>query len=70
MGWEYIFPTPDRTRRKIMNVVEGKMVAEGIKIGIVASRFNEFIVSKLCFLLVTVISHFSPKKSKGRFKRA
>ncbi len=30
-----------------MNVVEGKMVAEGIKIGIVASRFNEFIVSKL-----------------------
>ncbi len=30
-----------------MNVVEGKMVADGIKIGIVASRFNEFIVSKL-----------------------
>ncbi len=30
-----------------MNVLEGKMVAEGIKIGIVASRFNEFIVSKL-----------------------
>lgn len=47
MGWEYIFPTPERKRRKIMNVVEGKMVADGIKIGIVASRFNEFIVSKL-----------------------
>ena len=30
-----------------MKTVEGKMVAEGIKIGIVASRFNEFIVSKL-----------------------
>lgn len=30
-----------------MNLVEGKMVAEGIKIGIVAARFNEFIVSKL-----------------------
>ena len=30
-----------------MKTIEGKMVAEGIKIGIVASRFNEFIVSKL-----------------------
>lgn len=30
-----------------MRVLEGKVVAEGIKIGIVASRFNEFIVSKL-----------------------
>ncbi len=30
-----------------MNVVEGKLVATGIKVGIVASRFNEFIVSKL-----------------------
>ena len=30
-----------------MKTVEGKMVAEGIKVGIVASRFNEFIVSKL-----------------------
>ena len=30
-----------------MKTLEGKMVAEGIKIGIVASRFNEFIVSKL-----------------------
>lgn len=30
-----------------MKVLEGKVVSEGIKIGIVASRFNEFIVSKL-----------------------
>ena len=30
-----------------MGVLEGKVVAEGMKIGIVASRFNEFIVSKL-----------------------
>lgn len=30
-----------------MNVFEGKVVSEGMKIGIVAARFNEFIVSKL-----------------------
>ncbi|EPZ54599.1 6,7-dimethyl-8-ribityllumazine synthase [[Clostridium] sordellii ATCC 9714] len=30
-----------------MGVIEGKLVAEGIKIGIVVGRFNEFIVSKL-----------------------
>ena len=30
-----------------MIVLEGKLVAEGIKVGIVAARFNEFIVSKL-----------------------
>lgn len=30
-----------------MNVLEGKMVADNVKIGIVAARFNEFIVSKL-----------------------
>ena len=29
-----------------MRVLEGKLVAEGIKVGIVAARFNEFIVSK------------------------
>ena len=32
---------------KKMRVLEGNVVAEGIKIGIVAARFNEFIVSKL-----------------------
>lgn len=30
-----------------MRVLEGKVVAGNMKIGIVASRFNEFIVSKL-----------------------
>ena len=30
-----------------MKVLEGKVVSEGTKIGIVAARFNEFIVSKL-----------------------
>ena len=30
-----------------MNKLEGNVVAKGIKVGIVASRFNEFIVSKL-----------------------
>jgi 6,7-dimethyl-8-ribityllumazine synthase len=30
-----------------MKIYEGKLVSENIKIGIVASRFNEFIVSKL-----------------------
>ena len=30
-----------------MKKIEGNVVAEGIKIGIVAARFNEFIVSKL-----------------------
>lgn len=31
----------------IMKTYEGNLVAENIKIGIVAARFNEFIVSKL-----------------------
>ena len=30
-----------------MNEFEGKVVSEGMKVGIVAARFNEFIVSKL-----------------------
>ena len=30
-----------------MNIIEGKVVAKFCKIGIVAARFNEFIVSKL-----------------------
>ena len=34
----------------MMRVLEGKLVDSGIKVGIVAARFNEFIVSKLCLL--------------------
>ena len=30
-----------------MKIIEGKVVAEKIHVGIVASRFNEFIVDKL-----------------------
>lgn len=30
-----------------MRVLEGKLVASGLKVGIVAARFNEFIVSEL-----------------------
>lgn len=30
-----------------MNMLEGKLVAKDMKVGIVASRFNEFITSKL-----------------------
>lgn len=30
-----------------MNMYEGKLTAQGLRIGIVAARFNEFIVSKL-----------------------
>lgn len=33
--------------RKKMRVLEGKVVGKEMKIGIVAARFNEFIVSKL-----------------------
>ena len=30
-----------------MKTLEGKLLAEGLKIGIVVARFNEFITSKL-----------------------
>ena len=30
-----------------MKVYEGKLVSEGVKVGIVVARFNEFITSKL-----------------------
>ena len=30
-----------------MRIIEGNLVANKVKIGIVAGRFNEFIVSKL-----------------------
>ena len=32
-----------------IHVLEGKVIGQGMKIGIVAARFNEFIVSKLLF---------------------
>ena len=30
-----------------MNIIQGNVIAKGIKVALVASRFNEFIVSKL-----------------------
>ena len=30
-----------------MKTLEGKLVAKGMRVGIVAARFNEFITSKL-----------------------
>ncbi len=30
-----------------MNLIQGNLIAQGLKIGIAAARFNEFIVSKL-----------------------
>ena len=30
-----------------MNIIQGNLIAEGLRIGIAAARFNEFIVSKL-----------------------
>ncbi len=32
---------------RTMNLIQGNLIAQGLKIGITASRFNEFIVSKL-----------------------
>ena len=41
-----------------MKTLEGKLVSDGMKVGIVAARFNEFITSKLghrrCKLLSAV----------------
>ena len=34
-----------------MKVLEGKLVSQKIRVGIVASRFNEFITSKLLSLI-------------------
>ncbi len=40
-------PIPNTLKNNKMKVIEGKLVAKGIKIGIVVARFNEFIGSKL-----------------------
>ena len=37
--------TDERIKR--MKTLEGKLVSDGMKVGIVAARFNEFITSKL-----------------------
>ena len=44
-----------------MKVYEGKLVSQDIKIGIVAARFNEFIVSKLLSGAVDALSRHNVK---------
>ena len=34
-----------------MRVLEGNVVAKGIRVGIVAARFNEFILSNIIFYI-------------------
>ena len=34
-----------------MKTFEGKLVSKSIKVGIVAARFNEFITSKLLWII-------------------
>ena len=46
-----------------INIIEGKIVADGIKVGIVASRFNEFIVSKLVSGAIDGLVRHDVKKS-------
>ena len=40
-------PSAPEDRHQAAAHLEGKLVAKGMKVGIVAARFNEFIVSKL-----------------------
>ena len=37
-----------------MHIIEGYLNGSGMKIGIVAARFNEFIVSKLILSLIHI----------------
>ena len=44
--------------KEITNVIEGAMKADGLKIGIICARFNEFFVSKLLGGAVdTIVRH-------------
>ena len=49
-----------------MRVLEGKLVASGLKVGIVAARFNEFIVSKLVSGALDGLKRHDVKKQKIR----
>lgn len=49
---------------EIMRTLEGKLVAKGIRIGIVAARFNEFITSKLLSgAMDALVRHDVPEES-------
>lgn len=46
-----------------VNVIEGRIVNSGIKVGIVCARFNEFIVSKLLTGAIdTLVRHDVPEE--------
>lgn len=49
-----------------MKIYEGKLVAEDIRIGIVCSRFNEFIVSKLLSGALDGLSRHNVREGKHR----
>ncbi len=46
-----------------MKVYEGKLVSQNIRVGIVAARFNEFIVSKLLSGALDALSRYDVKES-------
>ena len=46
-----------------MNYIEGNLIAQGLKIGIAAARFNEFIVSKLVSGAEDVLQRHGVKES-------
>ena len=50
-----------------MNVIEGKMTQDGIKVGIVVARFNEYITSKLigCSMISFSVCAGFPAHSAG-----
>ena len=46
-----------------VQVLEGQLLAEGLKIGIIAARFNEFITSKLlCGAMDAIVRHGGKKE--------
>ena len=52
--------------RKEMNIVEGKLLAQGLKFGIVVARFNEFITSKLFPVQKIPLSVMGPVRKISR----
>ena len=52
-----------------MNIIEGQLIAQDLKIAIVVARFNEFIGSKLVGGDITGLSDsFRPPKNAASFE--
>ena len=49
-----------------MKTLEGKLVSDGMKVGIVAARFNEFITSKLVSGAMDGLTRHNVKKRTSR----